>query len=664
MGVPAPEHDTSSAGARSGLLSAVRAAFRKSAPGVGAVPVWRRGILSLLVPGAAPLDLQILGRTLFHAALVGVAAGLVGAGFFAALEFVQHIMLEDLAGYMPLRAHGERIIEPNAERTFRPWLLLVLPAAGALGAGLLTRLAPETRGGGGDAMIRAFHHHGGKIRRRVAWIKALASIFTLGTGGSGGREGPTMQIGGALGSFVARALKVSALEHRVLMVAGVAAGMAAVFRTPLGAALLAVEVLYRDDFESEALIPAVLASVIAYSVVISIYGQSLLFARAPEYTFVPQHLPLYALLALLVALVAVTFVKTLHGVGRLSAKLPGPAWTRPAVGGLALGVMAVPLVLLLGTYLHTPGAGLGILGGGYGAAQMAITGSAWLPGGWAGVELLLGLCAAKLVASSLSIGTGGSAGDFGPSLVLGGLLGGAFGRAAQLLLHDPRIDPGAFALVGMGTFYGGVAHVPVSSLILVSELAGSYDLLVPLMLAEGIAFVALRKHTLYRAQVPTRKDSPVHRADSNLDVLRAITVGAVLIRNRPLVSFGPRDAAREVLRRSAEASEQSVFPVFDGKVVGLVTSDTLRFLASEPELGGFTIAADIMHPPAALRLEDDLRTAAETMVANGVHQVPVTDHGGHIVGLLDEGDVSRAYLEATAPPPPVTATPLPDDGVR
>ena len=147
-----------------------------------------------------------------------------------------------------------------------------MPALGAIGSGLVTTLAPETRGGGGDAMIDAFHHGGGVIRRRVMWIKGIASILTLGAGGAGGREGPTMLIGGALGSAVSRWLGISERERRILLVAGVAAGIAAVFRTPLGAALFAAEVLYRDDFESDALIPAVLASVIAYSVVISLFG--------------------------------------------------------------------------------------------------------------------------------------------------------------------------------------------------------------------------------------------------------------------------------------------------------------------------------------------------------------------------------------------------------
>src|SRR5690606_13080772 len=233
---------------------------------------WRKGWNGILLPtiaDVAPVDLRIVGRTLFHAALVGLACGIAGALFFGALEYLQRFLLEDLAGYVPLRAHGETFAASGGPHTFRPWLLVLLPALGGLACGLLTRLAPEVGGGGGDAMIEAFHRHDGVIRRRLIWLKPLASLVTLGTGGAGGREGPTMQSGGALGSLVGRGLKVSPRERRILLVAGVAAGISAVFRTPLGAALLAAEVLYRDGFESDALVPSVLASVVAYSFVIS-----------------------------------------------------------------------------------------------------------------------------------------------------------------------------------------------------------------------------------------------------------------------------------------------------------------------------------------------------------------------------------------------------------
>ena len=298
-----------------------------------ALSAWRRPSF-LTLADSAPLDLRIVGRTLLHAAAVGVVAGLAGATFFAGLEYFTRAVLEEFAGYIPLRADGETFAAGGGFHTFRPWLLVLLPGLGGLACGLLTRLAPETRGGGGDAMIEAFHHEGGRIRRRVIWIKALASMFTLGTGGAGGREGPTMQIGGALGTLVGRVLQVSTRERRILLVAGVAAGISAVFRTPLGAALLAVEVLYRDGFESDALIPAVLASVVSYSVIISIYGESTLFAHVPRFPFVPAHLPLFLLLALLIAGVSVFCSFTTRAF--LTAHLHWSAWAPSMVASRTL----------------------------------------------------------------------------------------------------------------------------------------------------------------------------------------------------------------------------------------------------------------------------------------------------------------------------------------
>jgi chloride channel protein, CIC family len=619
---------------------------------VGVERRWRP--FAALFSETAPLDLRLIGRTLLHAALVGAIAGLVSVLFFGALELVEELLLGHLAGYARLRAHGEAVFGGASEgRRVRLWLLLVIPALGALAGGIVAaRLAPETTGGGGDATIEAFHHHGGVMRKRVAWVKALASILTLGSGGAGGREGPTMQIGGALGSLVGSVLSASRRERRILMVAGVAAGMSAIFRTPLGAALLATEVLYRDDFEADALIPALLASVVSYSVFISFYGESTLFAHAPRYPFVPVLLPLYALLAILLAFTAIAFLKALGGVRALSMRLPVPSWARPGLGGLALGLFCVPVLWFVGRRIESPGQGLGLLGGGYGAVQVAITGASWLHPGWRGVELLLLLCAAKIVASSLTLGSGGCAGDFAPSLVIGGLFGGAFGRGAALLLNDPRIDPGAFALVGMGTFYGGIAHAPVSSLVMVCELAGSYDLLVPLMLAEGVAFVALRRHSLYHAQLPTQRDSPAHPTPM-LDILRTILVRQIMIEGRPFVSFAPGTPAREMLRQAADATWQDVFPVLDAarKMVGMITADALRLVSMERELEDITVAADAMQPPVTLTACDDLRTAIEVMLANGVREMPVLDGEAAIIGFVDEADIGKAYLEATTRPP-------------
>ena len=445
---------------------------------------------------------------------------------------------------------------------------------------------------------------------------------------------------------------MSTCERRILLIAGVAGGMAAVFRTPLGAALLAVEILYRDDFETDALIPALLASVVAYSVFISFLGESTLFAHAPRYPFVPAHLPWYALMALLLAILASLFLSLLHAVQKMTARLPVPAWARPGIGGLLLGLSATPVVMFVGPRIGQAGQGLGIFGGGYGAAQVAIVGASWLPDGLRGAQLLLLAGLVKIVATSLTEGSGGSAGDFGPSLVMGGLFGGAFGRALGAMLGDPRIDPGAFALVGMGTFYGGIAHVPVSSLVMVCELAGSYDLLVPLMLAEGVAFVALRRRSLYSAQLPSKRESPAHRHDLVFHALESMRAGDVAVRDRPFISFEMATPAHQVIQQMADSSWQDVFPVVgkDGKMVGMVDTELLRTFASQPDFEFVTVAADLMHAPISVLTSESLHAAIELMLGHQLRELPVVDESGKIVGFLDEADITRAYMSAITPP--------------
>ncbi len=598
---------------------------------------------------AGPLDLRLAGRVLLHAAVVGAGAGLLGAGFFASLEWLQRLLLEELAGYVPLRAFGEQFAAgPEVPHVFRPWLLLLLPLLGGLVCGWLSRYAPEVRGGGGDAMIDAFHRHGGLLRRRVLWIKPLASLATLSTGGAGGREGPTMQMGAALGSWVSRALGVGPRERRILLVAGVAAGMSAVFRTPLGAALLSVEVLYRDSFESDALVPSILAGVVAYSVVISLFGETTLFAHAARFPFVPAHLPLYALLALATSIAGILFLSLLRRSQGFFAWLPGPAWLKPAWGGLLLGLFAVPVLLGIARVLGHGVQGMGVLGGGYGAVQTAISGASWLPGGWTGVGLLLALFAAKAIGASLTLGSGGSAGDFAPSLALGGLLGGAFGRVAALLTGDARIDAGAFALVGMGTFYGGIAHVPLSALVLVCELARSYDLLVPLMLAQGIAFVLLGRRTLYHAQVLSQRKSPAHRDGVLAELLSSTRVSEVMRQPVNLVYLQLQTSAKEMLRHVQEAPAQELFLVLgeSGKLEGVITAASVWTLALEREGADIVLAADLMLRVDRIRPDCDLRTATQVLVEHGLREIPVVDGEGAIVGLIGEKDLARIHLQA------------------
>jgi CIC family chloride channel protein len=602
--------------------------------------------LSSLTKALRSAELRAIGRVVLHALGVGVGVGVGACVFFAFLGVAERVLLQGLAGYEPLRPAGEHAFDfPLPRRPFSPLVLAVLPALGGLASGLLAhKLAHETSGGGGDAYIDAFHRRGGSMRKRVALVKVLATACTLGSGGSGGREGPTMQVGAALGALFGNLIEVSPRERRILAVSGTAAGLSAIFGTPLGAALFATEVLYRDDFESDALIPAILASVTAHSIFVAVFPEPALFAHAARYPFEPAHLPLYAALAVVLSFVARLFVAALAFSKRLFRRLPVPPWMRPAVGGALLGIGATTWIVLANPHLHLENRGIGILGSGYGAAQTAITGGDWLPGGWTGVGLLVLLVGMKIVATSLTLGSGGSAGDFGPSLAIGGLVGGAFGRAAQLLV-SPSIDPGAFALVGMGTFYGGIAHTPVSSLVMVCEMAGTYDLLPCLMLTSGLAFVLLRRVSLYSTQPRSRFESPAHASEESLDVLKRLRVADVFRRDPTIVTLRAREALASVVDTVVGAPEwQDSFPVLDdsGALRGIVSGDVVRAAIKEEAPGALIIAADVMLPVVEVSPEDDLHTALERFFGSGLHELPVVENG-KVVGLLDEAHITRAY---------------------
>jgi chloride channel protein, CIC family len=603
-------------------------------------PHARRGLMAAIFREAAPLDLRVVGRILIHATVVGAAAGLLACLVYYALEVVQLFVIDHLTGYGSLRAAGEfsnlSSIKADAPR---PWLLWLLPAVGALGASWLARrFAPECMGAGVDATIRSFHQKESVVRRRVITVKPLTTILTLAFGGAGGREGPVMQMGSAIGSTVGRYLNVTQRERRILLISGAAAGTSAIFRTPLGAALLAVELLYRDDFESDALVPAVLASVAGYSVFISVYGEGTLFDTAASYPFVIAHLPLYALMTLVLAAAGRLFVRCLRQVETIS--LQWPEWSRAAIGGLVVGVLATAIALI-----GDPEVAMGILGGGYGAAQAAITGAPWLESGGSAIAILALLAAGKMLAAAFTIGSGGSAGAFAPSMVIGALLGGAFGRCMQLLLDDPSIQPGAFALVGMGTLFGGIAHAPLGALVMVCELAGSYDLLVPLMLAEGIAFVVMRKTSLYEAQLPTRQDSPAH-PPRVLELLGELTVNEVMTERLDFCSFQSGTPLQQVMEALTDYAWQDVFPVLDGegRLCGMITPELLRLVAAERELQAFLVAADAMHEPVMVRPGDNLSRASEQMWTHGLRELLVVDEDGQIVGFLDETEISQVYL--------------------
>lgn len=451
-------------------------------------------------PPVAPTAGRPPVRLIGFCVLAGVIGGLAALGLEGLVEGARRLLLEGL-GRTRLPAPGS--LDPELSVP-AGWARLWIPAATTLG-GLLSgwlvfRFAPEAAGHGTDAAIGAYHRQGGQVRARVPLVKALSSAVIIGSGGVAGKEGPAAQISVGLGTVLGRWAGLRGGERRVIMLASMAAGLAAVFQAPLGMAIFSVEVLYAGMvFESEALIYTVISAVTGYAVYGMVEGWSPIFAiPAGVGAYEPRALLVFALLGLLAGVAAAVLPGLFYGIQRLFDRMPGPRALKPAVGGLAVGLlgMAVPEVL----------------GSGYGWVELAMAGKLSLM--TVGLLLLL-----KAPAMALTIGSGGSGGIFAPTVTLGGLLGAGLGLALGGWFPDLGLQPGALVIVGMAAVFGGAARTPISTLIMVAEMTGGYALIVPAMLANMLSFLVQRtltahsrEPTLYEAQVETREDSPLHRS--------------------------------------------------------------------------------------------------------------------------------------------------------
>ena len=326
-----------------------------------------------LVPSISAADTSpdsVQARLLGLAVLVGIVAGIGAIVFYLATRIVEHYALGGIVGYQqPVQPAGEAEIAwmPVWVSTFRPWLLLIVPTLGGLISGLLVfTLAPEAEGHGTDSVIDAYHRKQGQIRPRVPLIKIVASALTIGSGGSGGREGPIAQIGAGFGSLLASTLRLSVADRRTLMAAGMGAGIAAIFRAPLAGALFASEVLYSSpEFEPEVIMPAAIACVVSYCTYGIYTGWEPLFST-PDLTFTnPWELGPYLLLVLFMTLLASLYTHTFYGMSRIFHRLPVRPHFRPAIGAFLTGLVGLSLYYLFGQHQSV----LAVLAFGYGSLQ-------------------------------------------------------------------------------------------------------------------------------------------------------------------------------------------------------------------------------------------------------------------------------------------------------
>ena len=415
-------------------------------------------------------------RLLGLAALVGIVAGLGAIVFYVATRVVEHYALGVLAGYYPEpRPGGEAAMSwlPVVAHPFFPWLLLLIPAVGGLVSGVLVfTFAPEAEGHGTDSVIAAYHYRQGQIRPRVPLVKIIASSITLGTGGSGGREGPIAQIGAGFGSLLGNLLRLRPAERRVLMAAGMGAGIGAIFRAPLAGTIFAGGSALRlhgvrarghhsgGDRQRHFLLR-----------LRHVFRLGAAVHDPPDLTFTnPLRLGPYLLLALFMALLAALYTHTFYGCKRWFDRLPIRKHFRPAIGAFLTGLVAFALYFLLGGNKQV----LAVLAFGYSAIQNAMTQDANVTAG-----ILLAIALGKILTTGLTIGSGGSGGVFGPSMVIGGCGGGALGVVLHHLWPWLVPHPASFVIVGMAGFFAAAAKTPFSTLIIVSEMTGGYHLLLP-----------------------------------------------------------------------------------------------------------------------------------------------------------------------------------------
>lgn len=467
-----------------------------------------------------------MGRTVFICACVGVLVGLMAVCFFSLIDWVHAHTLVAFGHLNQPEAFGEPslfhisaipyarlhawwpggtlcgIPIPALDDLFAGLIRFLLPALGALLACWITRrFAPSAGGHGTDTVIGAYHHNATDIPLAVAPVKVAASSLVIGTGGSAGAEGPITQIGAVCGTFVGRIFRLTPYERRILLAAGMAAGIGAIFRSPMAGALFASEVLYRGfDLEGEVLIPSMVASTISYMTYACVFGWDAVFATPQEAFNSPVKFFCYAALAFLVAAAVrfniLFFRQTEIVFHRLSVK----PWLKPALGGLLVG--------FIGLFFPQ------ILSSGYGYIQEALNvnsvvhDSEYFGGHLIFVLFALGVL--KSICTAFTVGSGGAGGMLGPALFSGAMYGACVGAFFDWLFPDLGIRISNCAMLGMAAYLTAAVRTPLAAILMVSEFTGNHLLLLPAMWVCGLTFLLSPGWTLYKSQVRDRDSSPVH----------------------------------------------------------------------------------------------------------------------------------------------------------
>lgn len=552
--------------------------------------------------------------------VIGLISGVGAVVFYRALVWANQFFLIDLGGYRPPTPYSEGLVAASTHFT-RPWAIPLVAGLGALLGALLVRwFAPDASGHGTDAAIAAVHHNPRGIRLRTVAVKIVASALTIGSGGSGGREGPTGQISAGFGSFLARLLDLSPSDARVTVASGVGSGIGAIFGAPLGGALLAAEIMYRDDFEVEALLPSFIASVVGYGVFGSFQGFGPLFGYVSGYHLSNAgQFVWFGLLGVIAGFVGLLYSTTFYGLEGALARVPVPSWVRVAGAGVTVGLLGLVVPETLGT--------------GYGWIQQAFTSQLLALPLW----VVLALPFVRILATSLSIGSGGSGGIFGPGMVIGAFVGAAWWRLLEGHVAGVPASPAPFVIVGMMACFGSIARAPIAMMLMVAEMTGTLTMVVPGMLAVGVASLVVRRgdHTIYRSQIRSRAESPAHRMATGLPLLASMRVEQALAAPRCVVS---ESLAIDDAARALDVAHVHFAPVIDdeSRYAGTIVREAL-------DQGNGPLSERVTNTVVPLQRASALDVALEAMTATPLSWSPVLDENRRVVGTISISDVVRAY---------------------
>ncbi|RLI19512.1 chloride channel protein, partial [Candidatus Bathyarchaeota archaeon] len=550
--------------------------------------------------------------------IAGVAGGLGAIAFRTMINFTHWLFFELLLPHVSLYAYGFN------------WALILLPALGGLIVGsIVMKFAPETKGHGVPEVMEAVALKGGRIRKRVAFLKVLVSSITIGSGGSAGREGPIAQIGASTGSLIGEILKLEPREVRLLVVCGLSAGIAGTFNAPLGGALFGMEVLYRGIGLFNA-VPVVFASVIGAAIVAAYYGPKPSFVAYNLVFTNPSELIWYFILGVIFGFIAIAWVKLFYSIEDLFDKLRINSKYKPAIGGALTGFIAIFFV------------SYGIMGVGYEEVNKVLQGEK------IGIALLLTLGFLKMIATAFTVGSGGSGGIFAPSLYIGTMFGGALGMLFQMLAPWMISQPRTYCLAGMAALFAGAAQAPLNVIIMIPEMSNNYSLLPPLMVSSVTSFIIawlfMRGSSIYTLKLERRG---VKLRMGRTLVLENITVEEAMTKKVISVKADMPLSALELLM---EETRHHGFPVVEeGRLVGIITfQDVSKVQKSKRHK---VKVKNVLSKKLIVAYPDEsVQSALDKMYKNDVGRLPVVDRNNptRVVGIITRSDIIRAYETATS----------------